>query len=95
MCVVIVSYLIDEIYSKERKYVRNHDKDNFLNAKSPIFQLDTFRHLKSNTGVEKRDYSRLAAHQQQQEAEQREVDLSLQCTTGQQLPRPGADSMPV
>ena len=56
---MLVSYLIDEIYSKERKYVKNHDKDNFLNAKSPIFQLDTFRHLKSNTGVEKRDYNRV------------------------------------
>ena len=56
-----MSYLIDEIYSKERKYVKNVDKDNFLNAKSPIFQLDTFRHLKSNTGVEKRGYSTHAA----------------------------------
>ena len=59
LIIFIVSYLIDEIYSKERKYVKNIDKDNFLNAKSPIFQLDTFRHLKSNTGVEKRDYSRM------------------------------------
>ena len=62
-----MSYLIDEIYSKERRYIKNVDKDNFLNAKSPIFRLDQFRHLKSNTGVEKRDYSRLVAQQLQEE----------------------------
>ena len=91
---LIVSYLIDEIYSKERKYVKNVDKDNFLNAKSPIFQLDTFRHLKSNTGVEKRGYS---SHVTQPDAEHRDVDLSLQCTagTGKQPTRPGVETLPV
>ena len=76
-----MSYLIDEIYSKERRYIKNVDKDNFLNAKSPIFRLDQFRHLKSNTGVEKRDYSRLVALQMQEDDNQGD-DLALQCTAG-------------
>jgi len=50
-----VGYLIDEIYSKERKYVKNYDKDNFLNSKSPIFELQKYANLKTLTGVEKND----------------------------------------
>jgi len=55
MIVSLVGYLIDEIYSKERKYVKNYDKDNFLNSKSPIFELQKYANLKTLTGVEKND----------------------------------------
>lgn len=34
-----VGLVIDDLYNKERKYVRNKDKDNFLNFRSPIFEL--------------------------------------------------------
>ena len=90
-----MSYLIDEIYSKERRYIKNVDKDNFLNAKSPIFRLDQFRHLKSNTGVEKRDYSRLVANQLQED-EGSAIGLALQCTAGggHQQNRPPAEHVP-
>lgn len=40
--------VIDDLYSKERKYVRNKDKDNFLNYRSPIFELQKYHHLKAN-----------------------------------------------
>jgi len=34
-----VGPIIDSLYKKERKYVSNADKDNYLNFRSPIFEL--------------------------------------------------------
>lgn len=48
----VVTGLIDEIYKKERMYIRNYDKDNILTVRSPIFELQKFHNLKSSTGVE-------------------------------------------
>ena len=39
--------MIDNLYQKERKYVRNTEKDNFLNFRSPIFELQKFHNLKA------------------------------------------------
>ena len=47
-----MSELVDQIYKKERQYTNNYDKDNILNGRSPIFDLQRFNHLKSHTGVE-------------------------------------------
>ena len=49
---VLVSELVDQIYKKERQYTKNYDKDNILNGRSPIFDLQKFHNLKSHTGVE-------------------------------------------
>jgi hypothetical protein len=43
-----VGQVIDDLYSKERKYVGNKDKDNFLNFRSPIFELQKYHNLKAN-----------------------------------------------
>lgn len=40
--------VIDKLYHQERKYVGNKDKDNFLNYRSPIFELSKYHHLKAN-----------------------------------------------
>ena len=45
--------MIDEIYRKERRYIRNFDKDNFLLGQSPIFELERILNLKTHTGVER------------------------------------------
>lgn len=44
--------MIDEIYRKERQYVPSYDKDNILQIRSPIFELQKYHNLKSQTGVE-------------------------------------------
>ena len=49
---ILVSELVDQIYKKERQYTKNYDKDNILNGRSPIFDLQKFYNLKSHTGVE-------------------------------------------
>lgn len=38
--------MIDDFYVKDRAYVSNTDKDNFLNYRSPIFDLQTYHNLK-------------------------------------------------
>ena len=48
----VVSKMINSIYKKERQYVANYDKDNFLNKHSAIFELSKFHRLKSVTGVD-------------------------------------------
>lgn len=48
-----VSGLIDEIYKKERLYVRNEGRDNRLTVSSPIFELSKYHNLKTASGVEK------------------------------------------
>jgi len=41
-----VTNIIDDVYKKERRYISNTDKDNFLNFKSPIFELQRFHNIK-------------------------------------------------
>lgn len=48
----VVSELIDQIYKKERRYTKNYDKDNILNGRSAIFNLQKYHNLKTQTGVE-------------------------------------------
>ena len=43
-----VGPIIDSLYKKERKYVSNADKDNYLNYRSPIFELQKYHVLKTN-----------------------------------------------
>jgi hypothetical protein len=43
-----VGPIIDSLYKKERKYVSNADKDNYLNFRSPIFELQKYHALKTN-----------------------------------------------
>lgn len=50
---LVVNEMIDRIYLKERKYVRNFDKDNAVLACSPIFELSKVQNLKTATGIEK------------------------------------------
>ena len=40
-----VTNIIDDVYKKERRYITNTDKDNFINYKSPIFDLQRFHNI--------------------------------------------------
>ena len=42
-----IGEIYDQLYQKERKYVSNADKDNFLNSQSPIFELQKYHNLRS------------------------------------------------
>lgn len=44
--------LINQIYKKERTYVKSNDKDNTVTVSSPIFDLEKIHNLKTHTGVE-------------------------------------------
>ena len=56
MTILLVSnkILIDKIFQKQRKYTKLHDKQSYIVANNPIFELDRATKLKTNTGVERR-----------------------------------------
>ena len=43
-----VTKLIDQIYHDDRKFTSKADKDNYLNFRSPIFELKKVHNLKAS-----------------------------------------------
>ena len=63
--------MIDNIFKKQRRMTKLHDKDNYLVSNNPIFALEKTNNLKSVTGVEK--------NQQRKRPKDDAVDLMLAC----------------
>lgn len=78
--------MIDKIYKKDRKMVNNMYKGNMLST-AVLTDMTRYHKLKSNTGVESKDYDHIYYHDRIQEEESKDLGLRLDCTN----PAPGAE----
>ena len=67
--------MIDRIYTKDRRMVNNNEKDNKMST-IVLTKLDKFHNLKSQTGVERKQFDEEWLHDRIEE-ELLEVGLSL------------------
>ncbi len=47
-----ITSMINDLYAKERKYISNQDKDNFVSSALPIFELQRYHNLKTPKQIE-------------------------------------------
>ena len=83
-----VGSMIDKLYDKDRRMVNNSYKGNMLST-AVLTDMHRYHKLKSNTGVESRNYDKNNASQRIEE-EKNDIGLSLDCAPQREpaLPQP-------